>query len=182
MASLVAEVVANSNSQIQVLTANVYSNGVTNGTCWRITTGGFTSPAPNPSSVNQQIQPSVTLNVYFGSTGTSTDQLLGTVTIPPQNQFNFLGFTDGPVGNFIYDGLVTLRGNTVGAAAAGGNVKVTMLSLNPFGLAANPTSNGALNAAITSNTTGNISVYAVASGVGQNANVVFEQCLITTQT
>jgi len=179
MAALTSEIVANSNSPIQVLSANVYSNAVANGTSWRITASGFTSPA---SSINYTLQPSLTINVYFGANGTSADPLITSITVPPQNGFNLPGVVDGPSGSFVYDGLVTMRASSVGSAVPGGNVTVVGSTINPFGQMSNQSSNGKINAVMTGNTTGNISVYAVASGLGQNANLVFEQCLITAQS
>jgi len=178
MAALLTEVVANSNTHIQVLTANVYSNAVANGTTWRISTAGFTAPAP-AGSVNLQIQPSVLMNVYFGPLGTNADTLVLSTAIP-LSEVN-KGVVLNGTGSFSYDALVTMRASSVGSAVAGGNVKVAAMVIDPIGVVGNPSVNGSVNGAMTANTTGNLSVYALAV-LGQNANVVFEQCLITAQT
>lgn len=176
MAALVAEVVANSNSPIQVLTANVFSNATAKGTTWRITGSGFTSPA---GGVNETLQPSVNVSIYCGATGTNADALIVSTVLPPQTGFNQPGVLDGPAGNFVFDAMVTLRGNS---NTQSGNTQVVGAFISPFGLQGQASTNGVQNVANSAANTGNVSVYAVAAGLGQNANLVFETCLITALT
>lgn len=173
MAALTAEVVANSNSQIQVFTANVYSNATLKGTTWRVTGGGFTSPGTFGS---ETYQPSVNVSIYFGANGTSADPVVSSFTVGPNQNPQYDG---GPIGNFIFDTFVTLRANSNTAA---GNTQVIGLVISPFAAQGNVAANGIANVNTLSSNLANISVYAVAGSTGQNANLVFEQCLITALT
>lgn len=159
MPGLTAEVVANSNSQILVLSQTAASNQVSNGSGTRIVVGGFTSPGTFGSS---SIQPAVILNVYVGANGTSADPLVISSALPPT-----------PTGQFIFDALVITRANAKSAGAAANGI-YTGLVIHPVPLTLNAAANGNVNAAFSASNTANISVYAVASGGGPGASLVVE--------
>jgi hypothetical protein len=165
MPGLTSEVVANSNSQILVFSSKVVANSNANGSVYRVAAGGFVAPGVFGSST---YPPSILINVYAGSNGTSADPLVtSTVIYPPP---------PAQAGQFAFDAAITLRGNT----GVGGNAVFSGLVMHPqgaLGTSAVLGSNGAVNAAMTANAA-NISVYALA-GSGQNASVIFETCTIT---
>ena len=171
--ALAVEVVANSNSQILVLSANAFSNLSPNGASYRVSGGGFISPGVFGSST---YTPTVNVNIYVGANGTSADPLVTALVIPAnQNQSD-----NGPAGSFSFDTLVTLRASA--KAAATGNATYVGMVISPFASQGNQASNG--NVLSLYNTTGNvsnISVYAV-GGSGQMANLVFESCVISALT
>jgi hypothetical protein len=175
MAGLAAELVANSNSQILVFSANTFSNVTPNGSAARITAGGFISPGVFGSGT---YIPSINVNIYVGANGTNADPLVSSFTIP-----SFDNLTDnGPAGSFAFDTLVTLRANNKNGATAANGV-YSGLVLSPFALQVAQGANGNVNSSFSGGGTNvaNISVYAV-GGPSQNASLVFEHCLITLLT
>jgi hypothetical protein len=177
--ALAAEVVANSNSQIAVFTANSFSNLSANGATVRVTGGGWISPG---SFGSEQYYPMANINIYCGPLGTNADPLILNVVLSPQSNSSLPGTIDGATGFFGFDTLVTLRGNNV--TKVGGNANVVATMIGPYGTQSSPTTNGVVNVSMITGSanTANISVYAVAGPIGQNANLVFESCVITPLT
>jgi hypothetical protein len=174
MPGLTAEVVANSNSAIQVFTSSVLANTQANGSACRITAGGFVSPGTFGS---ETFQPAVNVSIYVGANGTSADPLISSFVVPSNQNLT----DNGPLGSFAFDTLVTLRANAKSAGATA-NAVYTGIVLDPFSSQFNAAGNANVNSAWSASNTANISVYAVAGPMGQNANLIFEQCFITQLT
>jgi hypothetical protein len=175
---LATEVVANSNSTIVVATANAFSNLSANGATYRVSGGGFMSPGQYGSDY---IYPTVNVQIYVGGSGTSADPLVATLPLSPQGPAN-PGFIDGPVGHFSFDALVSMTAN--GVTAVGGKPSIKTLLVAPYGLQSNIAANGVVSGNFTGAGTNvaNISIYAVAGPIGQNANLCFEHCILTAVT
>lgn len=147
-----AEVIANSNSQILLAnTKTAFSNLTQNGATFRITAQGFPVPGVLGSAT---YNPSAQFNIYAGANGTSTDALIQTIVLPPSN------------GPFFLDTFITLKANAV----QGGG-------LSPNAIFIPSTSNVGVNSPMSASNTANISVYALA-GSGQNAAIVFESAIV----
>lgn len=172
---LATEVVANSNSQILVLSANAFSNLSPNGATYRVSGGGFLGLGVFGSAT---YIPAANINIYVGANGTSADPLVSSFSVPTNQNLS----DNGPLGSFSFDSMITLRAN--GKAAVAPNGVYTGLVLNPFAVQTSQSTNGNVNVSFTSGTANlaNISVYAVAGSTGQNANLVFESCVITALT
>jgi hypothetical protein len=172
------ETVCNNTPNL-VYSAKCLANSNANGSLFSVQCGGFVSPG---GSVNLNVNPSVTLNVYIGPLGTSGDPLLISTVIPAfEIQQNSDGVPlGGPAGNFSYQCLVAMRANA-GATTTNANGVFSAFVLNPFAVHSNPGANGNVSSTWSGGgaggNTANISIYA--STTGQNTNAIFEVVTIS---
>jgi len=169
MPGIINEVVANSNSPVQVFSTAVLANTLANGSAISVSVGGFASPGVFGSNM---YEPTAQIFVYVGANGNSSDPLVSSAAIPTT------------FGNsaFSLSALITVRGNAK-SAGVNANAVYSGVLFDPYPgfLPTTAAANGNVNAAWSGANTGNVSIYALA-GSGQNASLLIETCFVTLQS